>query len=175
MNDQNLPIQFNNLVEFAIPEFGLIERQVLDMTAIKEAERRILESKIVNGGTYNELEFTMNEAYREAKKNLSLVGYNILLTEKAIRKAKSEALIDEYSNWLKEVKLKDSAAIREAFLQTKESYTLAVDRLNMLTAIESLVEGKIKVFENVCRYMRKQMDIRIRSGLMDSNHYGTLK
>lgn len=168
-----LPVQFNQLVEFSIPEFGMIEKQVLDMTAIREAESRLLESKIVHGGTYNELEFVMNEGYRECKKNLSLVGFNILLTEKAIRKAKSEALIDEYSDWLKEVKLKDSAAIREAFLQTKESYTLAVDRLNMLTAIESLVEGKIKVMENVCRYMRKQMDINIRSGLMDSNKYGS--
>ena len=169
-----LPVQFNTITEFNIPEFGEIEKQVLSMTAVEEAESRLLESKIVNGGTYNELEFTMNEGYRECKKNLSLIGYNVLLTEKAIRKAKSEALIDEYSDWLKEVKLKDSAAIREAFLQTKDSYTLAVDRLNMLTAIESLVEGKIKVFENVCRYMRKQMDIGLRSGV-DSNIYGSLK
>lgn len=173
MEDQTLPIQFNQCVEFSIPEFGTIEKQVLDMTKIREAEGRILEAKVVNGGTYNELEFTMNEGYREAKKNLSLVGYNKLMTEKAIRKAKSEALIDEYSDWLKETRLKDSAAIREAFLETKESYTKAVDRLNMLIAIESLVEGKIKVFENVCRYIRKEMDIRIRSGMIDSNLYGS--
>ena len=174
MSDQFLPIQFNQCVEFTIPEFGTIERQVLPMTDTKEAERRILEAKIVNGGTYNELEFVMNEGYREAKKNLSLVGYNMLLTQKAIRKAKSEALIDKYSGWLKDSKLKDSAAIRDAFLETMPEYVSAIDRLNMLTAIESLVEGKVKVFENVCRYMRKEMDIRIRSGMVDTV-YSTIK
>jgi len=172
MNDQTLPIQFNQSVEFTIPEFGAIDKQILDMKSISEAEGRILETRIVNGGTYNELEFTMNEGYREAKKNLTLIGYNILLTQKALRKAKSEALIDEYTGWLKEVRLKDSAAIREAFLQTKESYIQSQDRLDMLSAIESLMEGKIKVFENVCRYMRKEMDIRVRSG-MTGNMYGS--
>jgi len=172
MSEQQLPVQFNQLAEFNIPEFGEIEAQILDVRSIKEGESRILETRIVNGGTYNELEFVMNEGYREAKKNLTLVGYNKLLTEKAIRMAKSEALLDEYGVFIKEKGLKDSAAIREAFLQTKEVYVQATDRLNMLTAIESLMEGKIKVFENVCRYMRKEMDIRVRSG-MASNIYSS--
>ena len=175
MSNQNLPMQFNQSVEFTIPEFDTIEKQVLDMTAIRHGESRILETKIVNGGTYNELEFVMNEGYREAKKNLSLVGYNLLKTKGKINKIKSEALIDEYPEWLSNSKLKDSAAIRDAFLQTKERYVAALDRMDMLTAIESLLEGKIKVFENVCRYMRKEMDIRVRSGMIDHNKYGTIK
>lgn len=163
-------MQFNNLVEFVIPELGQIQQQAISFSSIKEGERRILESKIVNGGTYNELEFTMNEGYREAKKNLTLIGYNILKTKKAIREAKSEAIIDEYVDWLGEKKLKDSAAIREVFLQTNKIYVISMDRLDMLTALESLMEGKIKVFENVCRYMRKEMDIRVRSGMVSNNY-----
>lgn len=167
-----LPMQFNSLVEFNIPEFGQIEAQAISFSHIREGERRILESKIVNGGTYNELEFVMNEGYREAKQNLTLIGYNILKTKKAIRESKSEAIIDEYVDWLKDNRMKDSATIREAFLQTKEVYVKALDRLDMLVALESSMEGKIKVFENVCRYMRKEMDIRVRSGMVN-NHYGS--
>jgi hypothetical protein len=40
----------------------------------------------------------------------------------------------------------------------------------MLQALENLLEGKVKVVENVCRYMRKSMDMIIRSGI-DPNKY----
>lgn len=174
MTDETLPMQFNQLVEFNIPEFDLIEAQVISFTSIKEGERRIIESKIVNGGTYNELEFVMNEGYREAKKNLTLIGYNLLKTKRVLDRVKSIALIDDYADWLKKVKLKDSAAIRDAFLQTIPNYVVAINRIDMLTALEASMEGKIKVFENVCRYMRKEMDIRVRSG-MTGEVYSTIK
>lgn len=173
MSDQSLPVNFNKVVEFNIPSFKSIQEQFLDMEKTREAESRILETKIINGGTYNELSFVMNEAYRETKTNLTLVRYNELLSEKELSKIKSEALIDKYADWLKEKKLKDSAAMRDAFLHSIEEYSQAVDRLNMLKAVASFYEGKIKVFENVCRYMRKEIDIRIRAGMVDSNQYGS--
>ena len=118
------------------------------------------------------MEFTYNEGYREASKNLSIVGYEIAKAKQIVRKIKSEHLLDEYPDFLKEKKLKDNTAMREAYLESQDKYVNATDRVDMLTALESLLEGKIKVFENVCRYMKKEIDIQIRSGI-DPNKYGS--
>lgn len=170
---QTLPVNFTDKAELTIPEFGNIPAQVLDITKVKEAENRAVECRVVNPATYCDLEFIMNEGYRESKKHLSAIGYQITLAKKAMRQAKSEALIDEYKDWLKESGLKDSAAIRDAFLEQQKDFTDASDRVDMLTALESYFEGKVKFFENVCRYMRKQMDL-VRASGIDSNKYLTL-
>lgn len=168
--DQKLPINYADKTELTIPEFGSTPATVLDVSAIREGESRLIEAKVVNGGTYNELEYVFNEGYRQAKKHLSVIGYQITLAKKALRTAKSHAILDDYPEFLKESKLKDNATVRDAYLDTKADYTGAQDRIDMLTALECLIEGKIKVFENVCRYMKKQIDLTIRSGI-DSNKY----
>ena len=97
--------------------------------------------------------------------------YQISMAEKQLRKVKSEYLLDDYPEFLKEKKMKDSVAVREAYLETKPDYAAATDRIAMLKAMECLFEGKVKVFENVCRYMRKTIDIQLRSGVIDHNKY----
>jgi hypothetical protein len=163
----------SNRAEITIPAFGTMPEIKLDITNVKEAECRLIESKTVNPITFSELSFVYNEGYREAKKNLSIIGYQIAMTDKEIRKIRAEYLLDEYQGFLKETKIKDSAAIREAFLDKKENYLTATDRLDMLKAMESLMESKIKVFENTCRFMNKQIEIDIRSGSIDKNKYLT--
>ena len=170
MTDQLLPSKFPERAVLTIPRFGSRPSVELLITNIKIAENRIIEAKVVNSATYNELEHVFNEGYREAKQHITVVGYEITQAKRVLRKVKQEALLDEYKDCLKEKGLKDSAAIRDAFLETKEDYSNALDRLDMLNAIESLFEGKIKVFENVCRYMRKSVDISNRSGF-SGNHY----
>jgi hypothetical protein len=167
---QKLPVEYTDRVELTIPEFNSTRSIKLDITKIKNGESRFLEARIVNGATYNDLEHCFNEGYRQARTHLSLIGYQITRAKKAQRECKSVYLIDHYKEFLKETKLKDSAAIRDAFLETKEDYVEALDRIDLLTALESLMEGKIKNFENVCRYMRKTMDTINRSGI-DPNKY----
>lgn len=168
--DQKLPINYTERAELTIPEFGSTPAISLDISKIKEGENRLIEAKIVNPGTYSDLEYTFNEGYRQAKTHLSQVGYEITRAKKAVRDAKSRYLLDEYPGFLKENKLKDNASIRDAFLERQKDYVDAQDRIDMLTALESLLEGKVRVFENVCRYMRKEMDIVVRSGI-DPNKY----
>lgn len=170
MSGQTLPAQFENHVEFTIPGFHMRPPIKLHWSKISEGEKRLVEARVVNPGTYSDLEFTFNEGYREAKANLSAVGYEITQADKVLRKLKSEFLLDKYPDFLKETKIKDSAAIREAFLEKHEEYVDAKDRIDMLVALESLLDGKVKVFENVCRYMKKQMDLTLRSGV-DPNKY----
>ncbi len=176
MNEIGLPVK-KDRVELTIPAFNSIPEIVLDVTCIKEGENRLVEAKIVNGATYNELEYVFNEGYREAKKHLSVIGYQITRAKKALRDARAEALIDRFGGFLKKQELKDTVSMRvlmkDAFIQTQPDYVAAQDRIDMLEAMEALIEGKIKVFENVCRYMRKQIDIDIRSGVINGNKYGS--
>lgn len=170
MSNQTLPVKFAECVRFTIPEFHTRPAVMLDLSKVHEGEKRLVEARIVNSATYSDLEYSFNEGYRETKKNLSIVMYEILQTEKRLREVKSEFLLDKYPNFLKETKIKDNAAIREAFLERQKVYTEAMDRKDMLTALTSLFEGKVKVFERVCSYMKKEMDLTIRSGI-DSNKY----
>ncbi len=170
MSDQILPVKFEQVVELAIPQFDDRPVVTLNFSGIKEGERRLIEARLVNPVTYSDLEHSFNEGYREAKANLSVIGYEITQAERIFRRIRSELILDEYPNFLKESKLKDNATIRDAFLEKNSKYVDAQERINMLKAMESLMDGKIRVFENVCRYMRKQMDILIRSGV-NSNKY----
>jgi hypothetical protein len=156
--------------ELVIPQFGSLPQMTLDLTKIKEGEDRLYEAQNVTVISYSNLEYVYNEGYREAKKHLSQVGYQITRAEKALREAKSRALLDEYPVFLKDRNIKDSAQIRDAYLETVKDYTEAQDRIDMLKAVDALLDGKVKIFENTCRYMKKQMDIVLRSG-MDVNKY----
>jgi hypothetical protein len=156
--------------ELTIPQFGELPALTLDMTKIHIGEERLHEAQVVNQMTYSELEYTFNEGYREAKKSLSQVGFQLTRAKKALRKAKSTALLDDYPEFLKEKGMKDSAQIRDAYLERIKDYTDAQDRIDMLMAISTLLESKIEVFVNTCRYMKKQMDIELQSGV-NSNKY----
>lgn len=170
MDDQTLPIKFAETVEFTIPPLMHRPEVYLSFSNIRTGEKRLYEAQKVTMATYAELELCYGDGYREAKNNLTVVGYEIMQAEKMIRKLKSEYLIDEYPGFLKEKKLKDSNAMKEAFLEQKEDYVAALDRKDMLVALQSLLENKVKVFENVSRWMKKVMDIDLRSGI-NSNKY----
>ena len=131
--------------ELVIPSFGSTPPLRLDLTKIREGESRLHEAQVVNVGSYSNLEFVFNEGYREGKRHLSIIGYQISLAEKALREAKSRALLDDYKDFLTKKNIKDSAQIRDAFLETQIDFVMAQDRIDMLKAMESLIDGKIKV------------------------------
>jgi hypothetical protein len=169
-SNHGMEVSVNEKTEMTIPVFGSLQSFKLSVSKIREGESRLIESRIVNPGTYSDLEYIFNEGYREAKSNLSVVMYEITKSEKVLREVKSRHLLDEYPDFLKEKKIKDNSDVREAYLQRIAEYVSAKDRIDLLKAVESSMEGKIKVFENVCRYMKVQMNIEIRSGV-DSNKY----
>ena len=170
MSDQKLPIKFAECVEFNIPAFHTRPTLPLSFTDISNAERRLSEAQAVNGATYSALENLFNEGYREAKKNLSIVRYEITQAKKHLRQVTSIHLLDNYPDFLKEKGLKDHAANREAYLARQEDYEEAMDRLAMLEALKDLLEGKVQNFVNVCRYMKKEIDILIKSGIVNNKY-----
>lgn len=167
-----------------IPAFGSMPEVGINLSNTKEAENRLIEARTVNPVTYIDLEHCFNESYRELKKHMSTLGLHLTKAEKELGLIKAELLLDKYPDFLAEktaaskakgVKFQDSADIRDCFLIQDEEYQKALDHLAKLKAIESYCEGRIKVMENVCRYMRKQMDLVIRSGLSGVDLYVTNK
>lgn len=155
---------------------GKIPELRLEMAKIIEAEQRLLEAKTVNPSTYVDLESCFNESYRDLKRHISSIGYQLALADKAMQVAKSDLLLDKYPSYLESQNLKksqDNGDLRQAFFMRDEAYLAALDRINQLKALESNMDGKIKVMENVCRYMRKQMDLILRSGMSAKDYYIT--
>jgi hypothetical protein len=147
---------------------------VLPIGATRESEARFKEVKDVNPVTYTELEHVFNESYRELKRHLATISYQVVMADKAVRQAKSTFLLDSYPALIKDrPKNENNADMRDAYLMRDKDYLEAMDRHAQLKALESFMEGRIKTVENVCRYMRKRMDLIIRSGLSGSNLYLT--
>lgn len=175
MSDQS-PAHTSNGQVMELPSFGKAPALSMDMSNIREAESRIIEAKNVNPVTYADLEHSYNEAYRDLKKYLSAIGYQIVFAEKALEEAKADILLDSYPKYLEEKgvkKTQDNSDLRKAFMSRDPQYQACLDRVNQLKALENNFDSKVKVFENVCRYMRKQMDLLLRSGMSDKGYYVT--
>jgi len=155
-----------------IAAFGKAPELKLEMAKIREAESRYIEAKTVNPSTYVDLEHSFNESYRDLKRHVSSIGYHLTLAQKALSEAKADVILGSYADYLADKpKYADSTARMEAYLSKDPAYSAAFDRVAQLKALENHFDGKIKVVENVCRYMRKKMDLIIRSGLTDSGMY----
>lgn len=157
-----------------LPALGKTPSLRLELSNIREAEKRFLEAKTVNPSTYVDLEHTFNESYRELKRHLSNIGYQINLTDKSLREAKANVLLGTYAEVMSgKPKSHDNADLRDAYLIKDPSYSAALDRMNQLKALESMFEGKLKVIENVCRYMRQKMYLISKSGVSDAQYRPT--
>lgn len=176
MSDQdNTPVQNEVLV---LPGFAKLPALSMEMGKIREAEHRLHEVKMVNPLTYVDLEHTFQEAYRDLRRHLTNVGYHLTLTNKHLEEVKAEILLDKYPQYLADHSIKksnDSADLRKAYMARDPEYQAVLDHLAKLQAFESNLDGKIKVMENVSRYMKKQMDLLLRSGLTGADLYNRNK
>jgi len=167
---ENVTLPSNHILE--IPPFGGSPALKMDMSNVRFAESRLIEAKTVNPSTYSDLEHCYNEAYRDLKRYSSSIGYNLMMAEKALEQAKANVLLDKYPEFMKDKpKTQDNADLRKAFMIRDSEYCAALDRIAQLKALESNFDGKVKVMERVCSYMKKRMDLIIRSGLSGTNLY----
>jgi len=178
-SDQNNTLFTNknaDMSSLVIPAFGKSPEISLSISSTREAEVRLYEAKTVNPVTYVDLEHCFNESYRELKKHMSVLGYQIAMAEKAVEDAKANVILDTLPKYLEgKPKGLDNSDLRRALMSRDPDFNAAMDRVSMLKAIEAYVEGRIKVMERVSSYMKKQMDLLIRSGLSNANMYNTQK
>lgn len=137
---------------------------VLDTSLIYEAESRLIESKTVNPATYKELEYLYNQGYRQARQNLSAIDFQIVKTERQLEREKARVILEVLPEKLEGKPASyNNADFRASILSTDEAYRTVCDRLDMLRAQAKFFEIRISVFEKVCQFMRKGIDLIIRS------------
>lgn len=155
-----------------IPALGRSKEAFLDLTFSNEATSRAVEVKDVNPVTYPELEIMVTRAYQELRRNLTTVSFLLAEAEKMAEDAKADALLDRYPQFMEgRSKGADNADMRRAFLTRDKDYSATLERIDMLKATESFIDGKVKVMEKLSSFMKKQMDLIIRSGLSGKNLY----
>lgn len=157
----------------------VLEGFSLNMSKIREAELRLIEAKTVNPITYSDLEHSFNESYRDLKRHLASIGFALAKANQRLEDVKATLLLDLYPDFIVAQaaagkKLSDTADIRKAFMTRSPDFRATTDRIDQLIALESNLDGKLKVMENVCRYMRKQMDLVLRSGLTGKDLYSSI-
>jgi hypothetical protein len=158
-----------------LPAFGKAPELKIEMKNIRYAETRLIEAKNVNPFTYSDLEHTFNEAYRDLKKHIASISYSIAMAQKSLEDAKADVILGSYQDYIKNHPKEANADTRNAFLARDQAYSAALDRIAQLKAVESNMDGKIKVMENVCRYMRQTMQLITRSGMSNADYYVTIK
>lgn len=157
-----------------LPAFGKSPALKMDLKNIQYAESRLIEAKTVNAFTYSDLEHTYSEAYRDLKKYIASIGYAIAMAQKSLEDAKADVILGSYADFMAgKPKSHDTLDLRNAYLTRDPGYTAALERIAQLRALEANMDGKIKVMENVSRYMKKSMDLILRSGMTNKDYYNT--
>lgn len=157
-----------------LPAFGKSPELYLEMSVIREAEQRLIESKTVSPVTFTELNYTFNESYRLLKQHLSNLGFQLTLAEKELELAKADVLFGAFAEYMQnKPKIQDNSDTRKAFYARDSACNAALDRINQLKAIISNFEGKVKVLENTVKYMKQKMYLVSSSGLGNDKLYTT--
>lgn len=121
----------------------------LDMSLIYEAESRLTDLKSVNQETGVELSAYYTQACNTVTKYLAWLEYELLAAEKHYGLAKATVILDlmpEAAQKLKESGIKVNEDVREAMIAKDITCQSQLERLNMLKAVQKLLEGKMHSF-----------------------------
>ena len=148
-----------------VPAFKHCKELRIDTSSWETAKTRMSEVQHLVPANYSSLEFTFQEAWREARRNA-------IITEDAIKKAmqnieeiKADIILTDIPKLLEEMpKNANNTDFRKAVITKNEDYRQASEHLEKLQSILAHLESNMKVMENTSRFLKKQMDYIIRSG-----------
>jgi len=141
----------------------------LDATDWNLAMSRFREAQNLVPGNYSSLEFCFQSAWREAKRNAIDVGAAICKAKQNVDEAKADIILDEIPRILEEkglTKSANNADFRKAIMSRNKDYTSSLEHLEKLETLLEHFESHMKIMENTSRYLKKQMDYFIRSGVI---------
>ena len=122
----------------------------LAMKPLYEAESRISETRVSNPATVAELVSIFNNACHLSNKYISWLKYEILRAKRNFDLAKASVMIDKLPDHvarLKESGIKDNADFRAALIDTDPECRACKDTLDVLEAVKTFLEAKLKTFE----------------------------
>jgi hypothetical protein len=159
----------NNGTALVVPAFRHCPELTLTMTGWQSAMGRLHEAKHLAASNYSSLEFTFQEAWRESKLNAIKVGDALRKAKQNVEEIKSDIILDEIPRKLEELpKSANNADFRKAVMNKNEDYKEALIHLEKLEATLEHFESHMKIMENTSRFLKKQMDYFIRSGVISS-------
>jgi hypothetical protein len=130
---------------------------------------RMNEAQRLVPGNYTSLEFTFQEAWREAKRNAIQIGDAVKKAKQNVEEIKADIILTDIPELLAEKglpKTANNSDFRRAVMAKNEDYKKANEHLEKLEAMLEHFESNMKVMENTARFLKKQMDYFIRSGVI---------
>jgi hypothetical protein len=164
MNDEKI----NKGTAITVPAFGHCKELRLNITDWEVAMSRFKEAQNLVPGNYSSLEFCFQAAWRESKKNAISIGSAIQKARQNVEEIKSDIILDEIPKLLEELpKSANNSDFRKAVMARNTDYAAATEHLEKLEAMLEHFESNMKMMENTSRFLKKQMDYFIRSGVID--------
>lgn len=120
----------------------------LNLGKILETESRLMELSCITVDKAPELMAAFNKSWLELQRTVTVLRYEYVKAEDAIRKRKAVILLDYAEDILKSKGLKSSADLRMAIVESDDEYVQTQDRASFLKSVISLLEGKMTAFEN---------------------------
>lgn len=152
-----------------IPAFKHCQELKLNVSGYKKAMTNMHLVKNLVPTNYSNLEYTFQEAWREARVNAIKVGDAIKKARQNIEEIKADIILTEIPKLLEgHPKTKDNTDFRKAVIAKNEDYKKATEYLEKLEALEAHFDSHMKIMENTSRFMKKQMDYYIRSGVISN-------
>jgi hypothetical protein len=152
-----------------VPAFKNCQELKLNVSGYKKAITSMPLVKNLVPTNYSNLEYTFQEAWREARVNAIKVGDAIKKAKQNIEEIKADIILTEIPKLLEgHPKTKDNTDFRKAVISKNENYKQASEYLEKLEALEAHFDSHMKIMENTSRFMKKQMDYYIRSGVISN-------
>lgn len=122
----------------------------LEMGEIYSAEKRLKELAYVTPSTSGELRAYFNEMTNNCTKYIAWIAYEVVVAEKRFSDEKARVILEvlpEEVVKLKETGLKPNDDWREAIVTRDEGCRKAKDIIDMLKAVQKMLENRAKTFE----------------------------
>jgi hypothetical protein len=149
-----------------VPAFGHCQELRLNVGGWHTAMSRMKEAQYLVPSNYSNLEFVFQEAWREARNNSIRVGDAIKKAMQNVEEIKADILLTEIPKILETMpKNTNNADFRKAIFTKNVDYQKATEHLEKLQAMLEHFESHMKIMENTSRFLKKQMDYFIRSGV----------
>jgi predicted nuclease with TOPRIM domain len=157
--------ELNKGTTIVVPAFRYCKELRLDNSKWEEAKTRMNEVQKLVPGNYSSLEFTFQEAWREARRNAIMTEDAVKKAMQSIEEIKADIVLTDIPKLLEEMpKNANNTDFRKAVISKNQDYKQANEHLEKLQAILAHLESNMKVMENTSRFLKKQMDYIIRSG-----------
>ena len=156
----------NKGTTLVVPGFRLCKELTIHMVSWQQATARLPEAQNLVPANYSSLEFSFQEAWREAKKNAIATGEEIRKAKQNVDEIKSDIILDEIPKKLEELpKSANNADFRKAVMSKNTEHKQAIEHLSKLETMLEHFESHMKTMENTSRFLKKQMDYFVRRGM----------